>query len=110
MEEAAAPKTWKAKCAWLQEQLDAKETELLSCKRKNDELYKALEDKSDEIHLLDKDLKNMGDELTWVSAELDKTKRELAESRAWAEITFDEHEATRKNLHKLLTNFELERS
>lgn len=95
MEEAATPKTKKATIAWLRAQLDAKQLELLRCQKKNEELYKVLEDKSDEIHFL--------------SRELDATKQKLAEERAWADIALDEHEATRKSLHRLITNIALER-
>lgn len=96
MEEAAAPKTKKATIEWLRAQLDEVQVSLVRCQQKNEELYKALEDKSDEIHFLSRDL--------------DRTKRELAEERAWADIHMTEGDAVRKDLHRLITQFELERS
>lgn len=95
MEEAATPKTKKATIEWLRTQLDEVQVSLVRCQQKNEELYKALEDKSDEIHFLSRDLVRI--------------KQKLAEERAWAEIALDESEAVRKSFHGLLTNLELER-
>lgn len=94
MEEAAAPKTKKQTIEWLRKRLDDVQLELLNCQRKNEELYEVIEDKSDEIH--------------WLSRELDATKRKLAETRAWSRIDFHESEVTREALHRIYAEQQLE--
>lgn len=91
-----APKTYKAKCVWLQERLDQAETHRELLRQELDHVLEQLQAERGEFQYL--------------SRELDNTKRLLAEERAWVEIELDEHYATRRSLHEMVTARYLERS